>query len=84
MTTLQLQLDLPDSLAREAETEGLLRPQVIEALLRAELRRRRLDGMFAAADRLAASGDAPLTAAEIDEEIQAVRQARRGAPARGR
>ena len=76
MSTLELKLVLPDSLAREAEAGGLLTPESIEALLRAEIRRRRVTRLFMAADRLAAL-EAPLTEAEIEAEIAAVRQSRR-------
>ena len=37
---VQLNLKLPDSLAREAQAAGLLTPQAIERLLREEIRRR--------------------------------------------
>lgn len=76
MSTLELKLVLPDSLAREAEVSGLLTPESIEALLRAEIRRRRVNKLFSAADRLAAS-ETPLTDEEIEAEIAAVRQSRR-------
>jgi hypothetical protein len=76
MSTLELKLVLPYSLAREAEVSGLLTPESIEALLRAEIRRRRVNKLFAAADRLAAL-ETPLTEEEIEAEIAAVRQSRR-------
>ncbi len=80
MSSLEVKLDLPDSLAREAEANGLLTPEAIESLLRAEIRRRRVNKLFDAADRLAAL-DAPLTEAEVEVEIAAVRQARRSSDA---
>ena len=73
MSSIELKLDLPDSLAREAEANGLLTPEAIEALLRAEVRRRRIDKLFDTADRLAAL-DMPLTEAEVEAEIAAARQ----------
>jgi hypothetical protein len=73
----ELKLVLPERLAREAEANGLLTPAAIEALLRDELRRRRVNRLFAAADRLA-SIDAPtLTEAEVEAEISAARQSHR-------
>lgn len=69
-------LTLPDNLAREAEANGLLRPEFIASLLRAEIRRRRVNKLFATADRLADS-DAPVTDAEIAAEIAASRRERR-------
>lgn len=76
MSPVELKLDLPDSLAREAMANGLLTPEAIESLLRAEIRRRRVDKLFDAADRLASLG-APLTEAEVEAEIAAARQAYR-------
>lgn len=76
MSSLEVKLDLPDSLAREAEANGLLTPEAIESLLRAEIRRRRVNKLFDAADRLAAL-ETPLTEAEVEAEITAARRARR-------
>jgi hypothetical protein len=73
---IQLDLKLPDSLAREAQAAGLLTPQAIEQLLREEIRRRRVSQLFEAADRLAALDAPPLTEAEVEAEIQVVREAR--------
>jgi hypothetical protein len=70
-------LNLPDSLAEEAEASGLLKPGFIESLLRAEIRRRRVNKLFAAADRLADSDLPTLTEAEVEAEITKARQSRR-------
>ena len=72
----EILLTLPDNLAREAEANGLLRPEFIASLLRTEIRRRRVNKLFAAADRLA-DLDAPVTDAEIEAEIAASRRERR-------
>jgi hypothetical protein len=77
MVTLEIKLDLPDGLAREAEASGLLTPQAIESLIREEIRRRRIDGLFDAADRLAGLEMPPLTDAEVEAEIRAARRRRR-------
>jgi hypothetical protein len=79
MCVLELKIVLPDRLAREAEADGLLTSQAIESLLRTEMRRRRVDRLFAAADRLAALDAQPLTATEVEAEIQAARAQRRAA-----
>lgn len=76
---LELRLTLPDSLAREAEAKGLLTPQALESLLRAELQRGRINQLFQAAERLATLP--PLTEAEVEAEIQAARAERRAARA---
>jgi hypothetical protein len=73
-------LILPDNLAQEAKANGLLKPEAIAALLRAEIRRRRVNKLFAAADRLTAS-DQPMTETEVEAEITAARQARRSTDA---
>lgn len=79
----EIKLSLPGSLAREAEAGGLLRAEFLEAVLREEIRRRRVDQLFRAADRLAGIGQ-PLTEAEVEAEIQAARQQRPRAHARRR
>ncbi len=73
----QLTLTVSDSVARQAEEAGLLTSDTIERLLREELRRRAVDRLFEAADSLAASTTSPLTADEIDAEIQATRSQKR-------
>jgi hypothetical protein len=72
----EILLTLPDNLAREAEANGLLRPEFIASLLRAEIRRRRVNKLFAAADRLA-DLDEPMTDEEIAAEIAAACRERR-------
>lgn len=39
MTMLQAKLDLPDGLAKEASTLGLLEPQALQTMLREAVRR---------------------------------------------
>ena len=73
----EILLTLPDNLAREAEAIGLLKPEFIASLLRTEIRRRRINKLFAAADRLA-DLDAPVTDAEIEAEIADSRRERQG------
>ena len=68
----EIVLTLPDKLAEEAKAKGLLKPDSIAAMLRAELRRRRVNGLFSAADRLA-DLDEPMSESEINDEIAAYR-----------
>lgn len=68
----EIVLTLPDKLAEEAKAKGLLKPDSIAAMLRAELRRRRVNGLFSAADRLAYL-DEPMSESEINDEIAAYR-----------
>ncbi len=81
--TVEVTLSLPEPLAREAEANGLLSPAEIEYLLRDALRRRRVEGLFAAAERLAALDGPSLTEAEVEAEIATARKERR-THARGR
>jgi len=74
MTTVDLKLSLPEQLLKEAEEAGLLDPKSIERLLREEIRRRRVDHFFSAADRLAALDLPVLSEEEIAQEIRLVRR----------
>ena len=74
MTTLTI--DLPEPLVKEASDAGLLEPRAIEALIREGLRRRAVDGLFSAADKLAAANFPPMTMDEVQAEVNAVRQQR--------
>ena len=78
---LELKLNLSESLALEARDKGLLEAPAVERMLRAELKRNRVDQLFAAADRLAAQNRPALTEAEVEAEIQAARTQRRAADA---
>lgn len=81
---LELKLDLSEALAQEAKSKGLLEPPAVERMLRAELKRNRVDQLFAAADRLASQNLPPMTEAEVEAEIQAARAQRRASDANGR
>ncbi len=74
MATVNFNLSLPEKLRQEAEKAGLLTPKSLEKLLREELRRRRMEGLFAAADKLSGLDTPPLTDAEIEAEIRAARR----------
>ncbi len=77
MTTPQVKLDLPDSLAKEATRLGLLEPQALQELLRDAVRNRRLARLAEARRKIAAAGIPPLTMEEIEAEIEADRAERR-------
>lgn len=76
MTTVQLTLNIPDSLAQAANNAGLLKPAAIETLLRQAVRHQAVDELFAAADKLLGSETPAMTLEEIQEEVNAVRAAR--------
>ena len=74
---MELKLNLPDTLANEAQAAGLLTPQAIERLLREAVRSKAVNELFETADRLAAANIPPMTMEEIQAEVDAVRRARR-------
>jgi hypothetical protein len=65
-------VSLPDELAQQAQSAGLLRPDAIERLLREAMKKRQVEQLFTTMDKLAALQPA-LTEAEIDAEIAAAR-----------
>jgi len=82
MTTLELKLNLPDSLAKEAKRMGLLDPGSLQVLLREAVRNRRIAQLAEARKKIAASGLPPMTMEEIQAEIEADRAERRGKASR--
>ena len=79
MTTLEVKLDLPDRLAREAQAVGLLTPRALSRLLKDAMQRRAAQALLAGAARATATGSKPLSMKEIQAEVNSVRQARRAA-----
>ena len=77
MTKLQVKLELPDPLAKEAATMGLLEPLALQTLLREAVRSRRIARLAQAREQIAAAGVPPLTMEEIQAEIKADRAERR-------
>jgi len=80
MTTLEI--NLPDSLAKEAKKAGLLTPEAIEQMVRKAIRQRALGELKQAMDRMAAVEGPVMTPEEIQEEIRAARAERRAREAR--
>ena len=81
MTTLEVTLDLPDRLAREAQAAGLLTPKALSELLKDAMQRRAAQSLLAGAARATDNGSKPLSMKEIQVEVNSVRQARRTARA---
>ncbi len=76
MTTVQI--TLPDQLAQEAQRAGLLSPEIIERMLREQLKTRHVDELFQAMDRMAAiDTPAAMSPEEVAEEIRVMRAQRR-------
>ena len=82
MTTLEVRIDLPESLAKEAQQAGLLAPEELERLVREALRAKRVERLSKTREKLAAEPLPPMTAEEIQAEVDAYRaQVRRAAGA---
>lgn len=77
MTTVQI--TLPEALAKEAASAGLLAPEKIERILRERLRVERIERMKAARATLAAQPMELMTPDEISAEIDAYRTEQRRA-----
>jgi hypothetical protein len=77
MTTLEVKLDLPDRLAREAQAAGLLTPRALRELLKDAMQRRAARALLAGAARAAKTGSKRLSMKEIQAEVNAVRRERR-------
>lgn len=77
MTTLEVKLNLPDPLAKEAANMGLLEPQALQTLLREAVRSRRIARLAEAREKIATAGIPPMTMEEIQTEIEADRAERR-------
>ena len=75
MTTITI--ELPEELAEEARSHGLLAAHAVEAMIRDVLRRRAGRELLDAAKELAAAELPPMTMAEIQREVDAVRAERR-------
>jgi hypothetical protein len=74
-----LEISLPDDIAQAAAREGLLAPEALEQLLRERLRTLRVARLDAARARLDGAPVAPMTAEEIQAEIDAYRAEQRRA-----
>ena len=77
MKTVTLTLTLPRELATEASQAGLLTSESLVALLKSEVRLRRINNLFAAIDRLDPKNTDILDIDEISAEIAAARAERR-------
>ena len=75
---VKIQIELPDDTAAAAQEAGLLTSESLDRLITEAIRRREAaERMLSIRDRVAAAGIEPLSAAELDAEIKAVRRGRR-------
>lgn len=79
MSTMQVKLDIPVRLAREAQAAGLLTPTGIKQVLQDAMRRRAGETLIAAAQRASQAGGEPPDMDEIVAEVKAVRAERKRA-----
>lgn len=77
MTTLEVKLDLPDRLAREALAAGLLTPKALREMVKDAMQRRAAQTLLAGAQRASAAGSKPLSMKEIQAEVNTVRRERK-------
>ena len=84
MTTVQVKLNLPDRLAREARDARLLMPQSFTRMLKDTMRRRAGQALLAGAARATAAGSKPMSMDAIQAEVNAVRTARNSRKTRSR
>ena len=77
MTTLEVTLDLPDRMAREAQAAGLLTPRALRELIKQAIQRRSAQALLAGAARATDAGSKRLPLREIQSEVMAARADRR-------
>lgn len=73
VTRLSLEIELPDTLAKQAKEAGLLEPDAVERMVREALLVRRVESLAQAREVLAVDPLPPMTPEEIQAEIDAFR-----------
>lgn len=79
MTTLEVKVELPDRLAREAQAAGLLTSRALARMLEDTMLRRAAQQLLDGAGRASAAGSKPLSMKQIQAEVNRVRRTRRAA-----
>jgi hypothetical protein len=72
----EVTLQLPDSLAKDAEAAGLLAPDAMQALLREALRRQAGQAIAATRDAVAQAGIRPVPLDEVEAMVRGIRSGR--------
>ncbi len=72
----EIVLTLPDELETEAKEMGLFKPLLVTSLFKDEVRRRKANRLFEAAEMLAAAGEL-MSEEEVMAEVKAAREERR-------
>jgi hypothetical protein len=73
ITRVNVEIELPDALAKQAKKEGLLEPEALERMVREALLAKRVEGLAQAREVIAANPLPPMTPEEIQAEIDAYR-----------
>ena len=73
MTTLEVTLDLPDRMARDAQAAGLLTPKALREMLRDTMRRHAAQALLAGAARASKAGSKPMSMRELQAEVNSTR-----------
>ena len=73
MSRINVEIELPDTLATQAKKAGLLEPEAVERMVREALLARRVDDLAKARDVLTDKPLPPMTPEEIQAEIDAYR-----------
>ena len=73
MTTLEVTLDLPDRMARDAQAAGLLTPKALREMLRDTMRRHAAQALLAGATRASKAGSKPMSMRELQAEVNSTR-----------
>ena len=76
MTTLDVTLDLPDRLAREALTAGVLTPKALRQMVKDATQQRAAPILLAAAEKATLAGSKPLPVQALQAEVNTVRKTR--------
>lgn len=77
MTRLNIKLELPDSLAKQAKEAGLLEPHALQTMLRDQLKKQAGEKLRAMWARMPREELTPKIEQEIVKEVRAVRAEKR-------
>ena len=80
MTTLEVKVELPDRLAREAQAAGLLTSRALARMLKDAMLRRAAEQLLDGAARASSAGSRPLSMKRIQAEVDSVRRAAKVRP----
>ena len=73
MTRVNVEIELPDTLAKQAKKAGLLEPEALERMVREALLATRVESLAQAREVVALNPLPPMTPEEIQAEIDAYR-----------